>query len=118
MALKTCRVGAYTRRYRKRNALTRRLVAGSAVCLTRVCRVVEHRIEASQRRKPLYVCGGVANCAYRARVAFGELLNVARSARNVPGQFGLRAVVASHMANKARQAFVLNRVVPKPREIL
>src|SRR5215213_5040992 len=66
VTLKTCRMSAGARRYRKSDASTRGFMTGRAIRLTNVPAVVEYGVEASQRWKALHVRGRVADRANRA----------------------------------------------------
>ena len=118
MTLKTRRVRRGPRRNRKCDTAIRGLMTRCTICLTNVPPVVEHCIEASQRRKPLYISRGMTDCADRTGISLFKLCGVTRSTWDMPRHFRRRAVAASHMANETRHPRVLLRVMSKSGEIL
>lgn len=86
VTLKARQVSADAARDRESNALSRRFMACSTICLPAVHRMRKPDAEASQGRETLQAGFGMTDTADRTLI-IGELLNVATGTRQVPRKF-------------------------------
>ena len=90
-------------------------MAGRAVCLPQMFRVVKNDVKAFQSGKRFYCrrfCIRMTNRADRAFI-IGELRRVTARARQMTGKFGCRRIVLALVAKRARKTRVFGICMTK-----